>query len=90
MGLSSINSMANIIMASLAIILHVVSRNVCNRFENITVNATISRIASIYNLRLGLVQRSNFSCAEPNANELKFKELSSFRSLDSAHEKFDV
>ena len=38
--------------------------------------------------KLGQGQTSNFSCAEPNANEVK-QELS-LLTLGSAHEKFDV
>jgi hypothetical protein len=37
----------------------------------------------------GPVQTSNFSCVEPNANELKQWTKSSLK-LDLAHEKFDV
>ena len=35
---------------------------------------------------LGVIQTSNFSCAEPTVNDLS---LNSF-ALGSAHEKFDV
>ena len=37
---------------------------------------------------LGLVQTSNFSCAESNVNELE--QRMQMIALDSAHEKFDV
>ena len=38
--------------------------------------------------KLGHGQTSNFSCAEPNANEVKQRTES--LTLGSAHEKFDV